>query len=282
MKMLTSEISITTTQISMSFNETKLSTGSAFFFESNGKPFLITNRHNLTGRNQNTGKPMHKMGGLPNKLTFSIPTFKQNNNIIEFSGNERHVFDMKWDMKKPPWLEHPTLGTKADLVALDLQKIWKNSPSPPFFVNTLPSRQPLSILPASVVSVVGYPFGTSVNEHYPIWITGSVASEPNFDAEEKPAFYIDCRTNKGASGSPVFIITNSGTAPVDREVSGKEVSMALRLGNSHSAAFYIPVHRFLGIYSGRINSSSDIGLVWREAAIKLICESGQPASSLEE
>jgi hypothetical protein len=34
-----------------------------------------------------------------------------------------------------------------------------------------------------------------------------------------------------------------------------------------------PVTRFLGIYSGRINKDSDIGIVWKAEAIRELIES---------
>ncbi|MEL6487720.1 MAG: trypsin-like peptidase domain-containing protein [Pseudomonadota bacterium] len=282
MDMIKSRISITTIRLHMSFNDTELATGTGFFYEAGGKPFLITNRHNLTGRDNNTGKMLDdKTGGLPNRLSFSVPKYVTKCGIVEFSGTERVAFDLGWELKSPPWLEHPKLGKLADVIALDLGKIWPNAPLPVAYVNKLPHNHPLSVLPASTVSVVGYPFGTSVNQHYPVWVTGAVASEPNMDVEGKPAMYIDCRTNKGASGSPVFMILNGGTAPMDSEASGNDVVMRGRLGNAHSASFYVPVHRFLGVYSGRLNKNSDIGFLWRESAVEDVCALGTKAESLE-
>jgi len=270
-------ISLTTTKLQLAFDGAILATGSAFFYEAHGRPFLVTNRHNLTGRDQNTGKPLDtKNGGIPNTLKFSMPKYERRGNNIEFTGQQEWNFELRWQLTNPPWLEHPALGDKADIVALDLLKHWKDSQQPVACVNTLPHSHFLSILPAGSVSVVGYPFGVSVNNHYPIWITGSIASEPNFDADGKPAMYIDCRTNKGASGSPVFSVLNGGTAPVDEVPTTNDMSMHMNFGNFHSAAFYVPVQRFLGIYSGRINANSDIGLLWREKAVGEVCQSGVP------
>ncbi|MBC7620700.1 MAG: hypothetical protein H7293_17245 [Candidatus Saccharibacteria bacterium] len=39
------------------------------------------------------------------------------------------------------------------------------------------------------------------------------------------------------------------------------------MANGDSVAFNGPVYRFIGVYTGRINAESDIGIVWRASAI---------------
>jgi hypothetical protein len=39
------------------------------------------------------------------------------------------------------------------------------------------------------------------------------------------------------------------------------------MSDGGSAAFGGPVWKFLGIYSGRINAQSDLGIVWKASAI---------------
>jgi len=45
------------------------------------------------------------------------------------------------------------------------------------------------------------------------------------------------------------------------------------MDDGSSAAFGGPVCRFLGIYSGRINDQSDIGIVWKAAAVRQLTDS---------
>lgn len=73
---------------------------------------------------------------------------------------------------------------------------------------------------------------------------------PNFD--NLPIQLIDCRTRQGQSGSPVIAYRAGGS-----------VAMA----DGSSAIFTGPVERFIGIYSGRINAESDLGIVWKASAI---------------
>lgn len=39
------------------------------------------------------------------------------------------------------------------------------------------------------------------------------------------------------------------------------------MSNGDSSVFSGPTTRFLGIYSGRINAESDLGIVWKASAI---------------
>ena len=274
MRMLKSPISLCTTKLNMYFDDSILSSGSGFFYEYLGRHFLVTNRHNLTGRHQDSGAPLSPTAGIPNRLIFETPTITGVGPSMTV-GAAKSVYDLKWPEHDKPWREHPTLGERADVVAIDLQRLWPESPSPQFCANSLPDSQPLMLLPSSRVSVVGYPFGKSVAEHYPVWVTGSIASEPDFDADGKPAIYVDCRTNRGSSGSPVFLMVIGSSAPVDSDPVGKSAIMRARFGEgTEFVTFSTVVHRFIGIYSGRVDANADIGLVWRHQVIEDVCSAG--------
>lgn len=146
---------------------------------------------------------------------------------------------------RPAWVEHP--DPAVDLVG------FKFSPSEVNVRNlVLPADGPDLPLQVCIrVNVIGYPFGLST-DNFPIWSTGYTASEPAIDVDDKPLMYIDCRTRKGQSGSPVVRIFHPGeTVTVDgKTYMAKQQQVFL-----------------LGIYSGRVNSESDIGMVWKKRAI---------------
>ena len=110
----------------------------------------------------------------------------------------------------------------------------------------------LMITPAETVSVIGFPFGISAGGLFPVWATGFIASEPMVDFDNHPIQLIDCRSRQGQSGSPVIAYRSGGM-------------LAMRDGSS--ATFSGPVFKLIGIYSGRINEESDIGIVWKARAI---------------
>ena len=226
-----------------------LASGTAFVAMSNGGPVLITNRHNVTGRHQETDQPLSRTGGVPDDLM-----------IV----HNRHDRLGQWLMKVEPlydqgggscWIEHPILGAKADFVALPLTQLDDvqlycydpANPGPNVLVG-----------PADILSVIGFPFGMQAGGSLGVWATGFMASEPDVDYNDLPVFLIDCRSRQGQSGSSVIAYRSGGM-----------VGMA----DGGSAAFSGPVFRFLGIYSGRINPESDLGIVWKAAAIQQLLSS---------
>lgn len=263
----------------MWFNDTPLATGTAFFYECNSRTFLVTNRHNLTGRHQDTGKPLDEKNlGIPNRIRFKVPVAEQQGNFMVFAQNQVATMELTWpDEDSYPWLEHPTWKSKADVVALDVQKYWPELPKPFAHANIIPHATPLSLHPALKVSVIGYPFGQSVGDYYPVWVSGTLASDPSFDVAGKPAMFVDCRTNKGSSGSPVFAYVAGGLAQVEHGKLNTDKNGVFMQYNhtdgTHWCMFGVPAQRFLGIYSGRINSGADIGFVWRAEVIEEVCRS---------
>lgn len=230
--------------IKMLFNGQLLSTGTAFVVSAVNGPLLITNRHNVTGRRQDNDKPMSKTGGIPNEIEIV-------HNTKGKLGNWCGVFEPILDSDDNPlWVEHPIHGKNVDFVALPLTNLNNvelypyelDDPGPDIFVG-----------PADSLSVVGFPFGIQAGGSFAVWATGFMASEPNIDYNGLPVFLIDCRSRQGQSGSAVIAYRSGGGVPM------KDGSTVLFNG---------PVTKFLGIYSGRINAESDLGIVWKASAIR--------------
>lgn len=239
--------------IEMYFGETLLSSGTAFLAANDKESHcaLITNRHNVTGRHQDTGECLDtKYAAIPDSIVIH---FHKNTEVI---GNEwlKVKLPLYRDDGSPYWIEHPNLGEKADIVALNLN--WGSDVSKlPYYLETDLDSINLVIGPAESVSVIGFPFGLSSHGKLPIWATGFMAQELSLISEDNPAFLIDCRTRQGQSGSPVIAYRPQGYR---YEKDGKVYSTL-----SGSVAW-----EFLGIYSGRINAQSDLGRVWHVSAIR--------------
>ena len=107
------------------------------------------------------------------------------------------------------------------------------------------------------VSVIGFPAGFGAAGSWPIWITGHVATDPDFDYDSRPVMLIDARTREGMSGSPVVIRT--------RELRATKPP-GLRLMTDW------PSEKFLGIYAGRLADDLDIGYVWRPHVLREVLE----------
>jgi hypothetical protein len=232
--------------IEMRFNGQTLSTGTAFLTNSKKGPLLITNRHNVTGRNQDTGQCLSPTGGVPNEILVL-------HNAKGKLGHWVQRVEPLFIGDAPRWIEHPQMGANADFVALPLSAT-NDIEIYPYELNA--SAQPdIAVRVAEVVSVVGFPFGMTGGGVSAIWATGFIASEP--EMPDRSVFFIDCRSRQGQSGSAVIAYRGGG---------------AVTMRDGSSSFFGGPVFRLLGVYSGRINAESDLGIVWKASAIRELVE----------
>ena len=247
------EPSIKSLFLEMRFDGQVLASGSGFLVQNARHVFLITNRHNVSGRNNETGEVISKTCGTPNEIV--IGHNRQGQPGISIEKVEPLFVD-----EVPRWFEHPNLGEAADFVALPLTHLDDVA----VHAHDLDDAGPeIYLAPSDVVSVVGFPFGLRGGGSFAVWATGFIASEPSVDFNGRPVFLIDRRTREGQSGSAVIAYRSAGV-------------VAEKIGTL--TVHEEPVTRFLGIYSGRINKDSDIGMVWKAEAIRELIESA-PANA---
>lgn len=236
------EQSVKSLFLTMQANGNFLSTGTGFLVKSPIGHVLITNRHNVTGRNNDTGMLLSPTGGVPTEIIIS-------HNKKDALGQWVSRVELLYDRNNNQlWIEHPTLGANADFVALPITQ----TNDIEFRVYDLDEGSSIPHpMPSDIVSVVGFPFGISINGGMAIWATGFVASEPGLPS---PAFLIDSRTRPGQSGSAVISQHNNGCTFLADDGTTKMMTGRIT--------------QFLGVYSGRINNESDIGIVWKASALK--------------
>ena len=235
-----SEPSVKSLFLSLQFNGVELSTGTGFIVQSSKGRLLVTNRHVVTGRDNITGELLsRKTAGTPTEIAIW-------HNRKGQLGNWVKLIEPLFHGDKPLWYEHPRLGVHADIVALALTQV-DNIDFYPYDINLVPRIQLMS---SDIVSVVGFPYGMSTGGRLAIWATGFIASERELDY---PSFLIDCRTREGQSGSPVIAHRNGGAVAM---VGG---GVAISPG---------VMTDFIGVYSGRINKDSDIGIVWKASILQ--------------
>lgn len=245
---MVSQPTLMSVKIIMRFNEQVISTGTAFYISNNKKElFLITNRHNVTGRHNETGSCLSPKGAIPNNIVILNHSYNSLGDLVET------LVNLKDDDDCPLWLEHPAYGCAVDFVAIKLPYSRKYKAFPyEEITNSL-----IEVNVGEPSSVIGFPIGKSI-ESFPIWTTGFLASDYDLNYEGLPRFLIDCRTRKGQSGSPVILHRASGTVHLEGQ-------------NIVSATKERPLARLLGIYSGRISEESDLGYVWKfEAVMDLV------------
>ncbi|MYC60387.1 MAG: trypsin-like peptidase domain-containing protein [Gammaproteobacteria bacterium] len=232
--------------IRMYFGETFLASGTCFFVMTTDGPVLVTNRHNFTGRDNITGRPLRKDCGIPDHAVVTLHGPGEVHYHIDLVDRE--------NPEAPSWVEHPTLGAEADIVALPVKEM----------TNIIGETNSISLEGVSSqanwhrwdvgseLQVIGYPYG-QIGGPFPIWSKGFIASEPDVDVAGLPIFLIDCRSRPGQSGSPVWARFGKGDVVTHKgqDYQAKETQ-----------------NYFLGVYSGRLRGDSDLGLVWKRNCIE--------------
>jgi hypothetical protein len=237
------EPSVKSLLIELRANGQLLGTATSFAADAPRGPVLITNRHIVTGRHPKTGRPLSGTGAVPDEIRI------YHNSAIRFGEWVSRIEPLFFN-GRPLWVEHPALRAQADFVALPLTQLCDVQ----LYPYTLGIGDPAIIIkPAEVVSVVGFPFGLTAGGALAIWATGFVATDPDIDYDNLPIFLIDCRSRPGQSGSAVIAHRTGGA--VSTEQGTTVVSGGIKT-------------KFLGIYSGRVNAESDLGFVWKAAAIR--------------
>jgi hypothetical protein len=261
-----------------------LAHGSGFLYRIDRQDFLVTARHNLTGRHWQTNaclgyppvEPTHlRMAFLPQTPPEGWPI------SVEHRGEAdvRPVASLQIRLPiytlallgedwKPLWLQHPHYGYRMDVAAMSVKMLVDEIFAVPW---EPPQRDPTlwtDIGAGDDVLVVGYPYGLSNGPLLPLWIRGTIATEPTLgfriNGEDLPMVLIDARTRKGQSGSAVMRRCPRGT-PV---FSTGDIDAAV-LGHTLG-----PRSELVGVYSGRTSDESDLGYVWLVDEVDMICRSG--------
>lgn len=245
----------------MFFEKTKLSTGTAFFYRHLSGVFLVTNWHNVSGKNPFTGKHLPGNSGEPNSIEFlTFEAAGQNNRLVQKIEIERS------EGSRSPWFVHPSHGNRVDLVAIMVQSSFEEQAggSKYFYcINSLAKEKNVVKIGADVF-ILGHPEGINVH-NFPIWKRGSIASEPSINAGELPYIYVDTATCAGLSGSPVLVRGSNG-----------------QMENGDIVFSGQAMDRFFGIYSGRVGVAgqglAQLGIVWRMELIDEIINGAKTES----
>lgn len=222
---------------------------------------MITNWHNVTGL-----EPIiHTRKGAtsPYEVRFKIPEKKPHTDPGLFNT----VFSLKkmplYKGEKPDWMIHPVFKDKVDVVAIDVSE---NSDDLQILCinDSELDNDDREVVISDDVYIVGYPFNRDTGKNLPIWKRGSIASEPQVDAEGLPMMYVDTASRPGMSGSPVFAKRIGIHAPPGEDVT-------------HPDTIIGEIRMFAGIYSGRLTENGEetmaqLGIVWKRAVIDEIIE----------
>lgn len=234
--------------------------GTGFFWRHEGKTFLITNWHNVSGKNPFDFELLDPTTAfVPAKFQIFLPRAVGNESSFAPLGRVAHEVTLYADFNEPLWLEHPEFERlRVDVVAIPLDGV---NLSAEFHVNAHQSLELFNLVGADVF-VVGYPFKNYTGIALPIWKRGSFATEPIWPIDGKPMFLIDAATRPGMSGAPIFRHQLGPATTVDRTIHA---------GN-------IVTTQFIGVYSGHIGDSLQqlgIGFGWYGSLVDEIIHSSK-------
>ncbi|TYO95747.1 trypsin-like peptidase [Geothermobacter ehrlichii] len=223
--MIIDHISLSTTPIFLRQGEQVVSQGTGFYFvkknDENQVLFLVTNYHVLTGSAPNERKPP-----IGDNILFQF-----HESEIETGRVRNTVLPLFTPSGRPLWISSMTYP-EADLAIIPLPAECSKD-CKVFCLSEEWANPRMKIRPATDISLVGYPYGYyDTANALPVWKSGTLASEPSVNFEEKPLVLVDVSAFPGMSGSPVFAVANGMYENVD--------------GNSVSPGV---VRQFIGIYA---------------------------------
>lgn len=232
----------------------------------NQQPFLITNRHVVRGRHNETDESLGDRR-WPTELSVHWPTANY--------GTQETRSDLLDSGGLPLWRIHPGdttgPGSQVDIAAIAIDQFPDSVDVMPYDLQA--AEPPMYTPPSSDVYIIGYPFGytgtgrADAPSAWSIWVRATIASEVGFGWDGLPMFLVDCRGRSGLSGSPVIAHSVDG-----------QYAMATETGPM-SIVGVAPSHRLLGVYSGRLygtrEEESDLGMVWTADALRDLIRFGQ-------
>ena len=251
-------VSLSTHQILLYNSEADamLATGTAFSYQTANNTFLITNWHNVTGKDIFTGEYLKQSGAIPDSIQIYLR--RKENPLILDEIKIKLYSDIS--LTKKIWIEHPFYKEKVDVVAIPLHKNIIEK----YLIQAINSNDFNNEIEPEIsddVFVIGYPFQSLTKYGFPIWKKGSIASEPTVKQKDLPLIYIDTATRPGLSGSPVIYQREGIHGLVD--------------GTLQDDTIFGRIRGFLGIYSGRLGKDENLaqlGLIWRRTIIEEMCK----------
>jgi hypothetical protein len=248
----------------------KVSTGSGFFHTRNGRSYFITNWHVITGRDPEN--PARLINGHPESPTAFQLNLPRKDNPDHYVPS-RHM--PLYDDGNPMWVETglPNAEGKIDLVAIEIHFPPSDDASLVTPVERFAPTGNSHLYIGRDLAIVGYPFGISDANPYPIWKRGSIGSEPAILIGGMPKFYIDSPGRPGMSGAPIFMIARGNNLPSDMAnlINSADTSNALEtimqldvdvLKNADETL----ILEFAGVYSGSVGDKNleqlQVGVAW--------------------
>ena len=256
-----------------------ISLGTAFFYEADGENFIITNWHNVTGKDPFAGQQIHREGRTPTFMKAKWPVITIEQDGTEMAHFAAQGIEIEND-RGPLWFEHPEFGSLCDVVAIPSVRPadW------PSHVHAAANRideTPIHVDPGLKIIVIGFPHGMSTGPGLPLMKTGALSSMPGYNVNmggefsdvggmkggvSLPLWLTDVHTVPGMSGSPIFGEYSGMWDPLGLARDGK-ITPSTLIGSARL---------FLGCHSSRLwhdEERAGLGICYPEDVILRICQS---------
>lgn len=256
-------LSASITKMILSANGNEIGSGTGFFVKRDNQWFLVSNWHVFSGRNRQTGQPIHSSCAIPDHcFVFTKRLDTSGLKIV------KHRIALLDNDSVPLWFEHSDHGRSVDIAVLkvhaDVAGCAKDILSPSG------ERNDMFVDLGGELFIPGYPQGFSANGEFPIWKRASLATSEEFDTNTLNPLLIDTASRSGMSGALCVAICNRDYY---RKVgAGPKMEMV-----------HLPISwKLLGVYSGRLLAKDELdtqlGQVWRKPLLIEILEQGKRVS----
>jgi Trypsin-like peptidase domain len=238
-------LSATSLRLTVRHDNVDIGNATGFVLQKGQHYYLITNRHVVLSCAED--KDTNDVGGW---LCANVLVILHNraNHLGQWLPVQENLYD---EHNSKRWLEHPILGSSADLVALPLSR----TEGVGFYPLDLDLEKTEMVLaPGEPVSVVGFPFGMAQAGGLAVWKSGTLASDPDVDVDGKPKFLLDITARASMSGSPVYA----------RPVGMYQAKVNEFRGGSAT--------KFLGVFAEQ-SLGLEIGAVWKAKVVRSLYES---------
>jgi len=162
---------------------------------------------------------------------------------------------------EPRWYEHPDRPLEIDVAVVPLMN---DAGIDVYGYDPWTANRMLSARVSEELHIIGFPFGVTGGGSLGIWVRGFIATEIEMDWKGLPCFLVDSRTRPGQSGSPVVAFSPAGAST--------------HVASGGLALLDHDLEEFFGVYSGRINAESDLGIVWKAQVVREIIEAEKAAT----
>jgi hypothetical protein len=242
-------------------NEVLIGRATAFCDRWAGRQYLITNWHNVTGRDPATGQPRQPDCVVPSFVRAHYIKLHATDKGAVFAPLDTFPVDIPiGNAHDTSWLMHKD-GQAIDIAAVALPDDDHRYIIP--MVDAVQELRP-QLKIGDDLFILGFPRGLRPIGNFPIWKRASIATEPLWQANQERCFWVDSATREGMSGSPV----------IARALSAEDKARLIGNGPLRPNTIIVlsePI-AFVGVYSGRIGIAdaleAQIGKVWNAALIQ--------------